>query len=123
MFLEILDLIYESLKEVINALDVPLFYIGDVDITFWEIVLGFFIVNIIFGFFLRERMGSGLGAIKIHNDFENSQRQQRMREADRDNREAYNRAMSEYRQSYEYYAEKRSRNEEYARRYNKNRGR
>ncbi len=123
MFLEILDLIYESLKEVINALDVPLFYIGDVDITFWEIVLGFFVVNIIFGFFLRERMGSGLGAIKIHNDFENSQRQQRMRQADRENREAYNRAMSEYRQSYEYYAEKRSRNEEYARRYNKNRGR
>lgn len=122
MFLELLDLIYESLKEVINALDVPLFYIGDVDITFWEIVLGFFTVNIIFGFFLRERMGSGLGAIKIHNDFENSQRQQRMRQADRENREAYNRAMSEYRQSYEYYAERRSRNEEYARRY-KNRGR
>ena len=57
LFSQILRMIYDSLKSVINALDVPLFMIpnSNVDITFWELILGFLIVGIIFGFFLAPR--------------------------------------------------------------------
>ena len=79
MFLDVLNLIYSSLERVIEALDVPLFEVGLVSISFWELLLGMFTVTIIFGFFLRERMGSGLGTIKNVNDFENAQNNREFR--------------------------------------------
>ena len=73
MFLEILDMLYSCFERIISALDVELFEVGFVSISFWELVLGMFTTTILFGFFLRERMGSGLGAVKAINDFEKAQ--------------------------------------------------
>ena len=76
-------MIYDSLKSVINALDVPLFMIPqtNVDITFWELILGFLIVGIIFGFFLAPRAGSGIQTMSNEHKKANAEylRQQKVK--------------------------------------------
>ena len=62
MFLDILELIFDNFEGVVRAFDVPLFTVGTVDISFWELLLGIFTVSIIFGFFLVPRPGSVLSA-------------------------------------------------------------
>lgn len=63
MFFEALELIFNGISSVVSALDVRLFSVGAVDITFWEVILGIFVVGLIFSFFLAPRMGSGLQGI------------------------------------------------------------
>lgn len=60
MFLDCLELIFSSLEDVVNALDVDIFTVGTVGVSFWELILGLLVLGIIFGFFLAPRMGSGL---------------------------------------------------------------
>lgn len=83
LFSQILRMIYDSLKSVINALKVPLFIVPgtEVDITFWELILGFLLVGIIFGFFLAPRAGSGLQATSNENKKANAEylRQQKLK--------------------------------------------
>ena len=62
MFLDVLELVSDSFSSVVSALDVSLFNIGNVSITFWELILGLLTVSIVFGFFLAPRSGSVLGA-------------------------------------------------------------
>ena len=84
LFNDILRMIYDSLKSVINAFDVPLFMIPgtDVDITFWELLLGFLLVGIIFGFFLAPRSGSGLQAMSNESKYNAEYiRQQKLKSA------------------------------------------
>lgn len=69
MFLDVLDMLYDSLERIIQSLDVELFKVGFVSISFWELVLGMFTTAIIFGFFLRERMSSSLGGEIVVNEF------------------------------------------------------
>lgn len=75
LFNDVLRMIYDSLKSVINALDVPLFIIpnSNVDITFWELLLGFVLVGVIFGFFLAPRPGSGLQTMSNENKKANAE--------------------------------------------------
>lgn len=71
MFLEILDMIFDGVGSVVSALDVGLFTVGTVTITFWELILGLLVMGIIFGFFLAPRYGSvlqGIGNINVHRN-------------------------------------------------------
>ncbi len=63
MFIEILNMISSGIRSVVNAIDIELFSVGSVSITLWEIILGLFVVGLIFSFFLAPRMGSGLQVI------------------------------------------------------------
>lgn len=100
MFLDILELVFDSFASVISSLDVELFTLGSVSITFWNLLLGLLTVGVIFGFFLVPRSGSGLGTLgNINRDVNN-----RRNALDRD--------------SYSYYAANRERNEAYSKRYN-----
>ena len=85
LFNDILRMIYDSLISVIDAFDVPLFMIPgtDVDITFWELLLGFLIVGSIFGFFLAPRAGSGLQTMSNEHSKANAEyiRQQKLNSA------------------------------------------
>lgn len=112
MFADILRMIFDSFKDVINAFDVPILNYGSISFTFWEIVLGIFTVSLVFGFFLRQRGGSVLGSVENYNEYQNSKRAER----ERSERETYN-------ESYEAYQNRRSRNEWYGRKYNAERGR
>ena len=69
LFEDILRMIFDSFKNVVSAFDVPLFMIpgSSVSISFWELLLGFLTVGIIFGFFLKPRSGSGLQTISNEN--------------------------------------------------------
>lgn len=117
MFLDVLDMLYDSLERIIQSLDVDLFTVGLVSISFWELVLGMFTTTIIFGFFLRERMGSGLGAFTNFNDYEEVQRNSAAREAKSAEREARRSSERAHRESYEYYRERRDRNSAYSKQY------
>lgn len=100
MFLDIFDMLLDVISSVISAIDVDLFYLGSVGISLWELLLGGFTVALIFGFFLRPRMGSGLGT--VGNLLRNSSASE---ERARQN-------------SYENYKSNRQRNESYSSRYN-----
>ena len=63
MFLDVLDMIFDSFETVINSLKVDLFSVGGVSINLWEIILGLLVLGIIFGFFLAPRYGSGLQGV------------------------------------------------------------
>ena len=73
MFLDCLEMIFDSLESVVNALDVDIFTVGTVGVSFWELILGLLVLGIIFGFFLAPRYGSGLAGIGNMNEFKNSQ--------------------------------------------------
>lgn len=72
MFLDILDMIFDSFSDVVEAYNVPLFSYGSVEITFWELILGIFTVSILFAFFLRQRSGSVFGSVENINEYEKS---------------------------------------------------
>lgn len=105
MFLDCLEMIFSSLESVVKALDVDIFTVGTIGVSFWELILGLLTIGIIFGFFLTPRMGSGLGGISNLNSRKNEKNEATRRE------------------SYDEYANKRARNEWYSRRYNAERGR
>ena len=73
MFLDILELVFDSFEGVINALKVDLFTVGTVGINFWELVLGFLTIAVIFGFFLAPRAGSGIQVISNENKKANAE--------------------------------------------------
>lgn len=83
MFLDILEMIFSGVGSVISALDVGLFTVGTVSITFWELILGLLVMGIIFGFFLAPRYGSGLAGIGNINVHRNAQREKAARTAER----------------------------------------
>lgn len=71
-FLDALELIFTSFGSVIDAIDVPLFTLGSVDISLWNLLLGGLICFIIFSFFLRSRGGSGWEAAGNMIDYDNA---------------------------------------------------
>lgn len=106
MFLDVLELIFSCMETVIYSLKVDLFYIGKVGVSFWELILGLFVLGIIFSFFLAPRSGSVLQGVGNLS-----------RSESRDSREKARLSEKEARLTYEYYAENRSRNEAYSARY------
>lgn len=114
MFLDVLDLLYGVIDTIISSWDsATLFTVGDRDITFWNLLLGFFIISLIFTFFLVPRGGSVTESI---NNFERGANISRDRKYSRDRRaESDNRRAEST--SYETYAANRSRKEDYSRRY------
>lgn len=72
MFLDVLDMIFDNFGGVISALNVDLFKLGSVGVSFWELILGMLTVSILFGFFLAPRPGSVLGGISNSNAKENA---------------------------------------------------
>lgn len=107
MFLDVLEMIFVNFEGVINALDVTLFSIGSLSVTFWQLLLGFLTVSLLFGFFLTPRSGSVLDAAGVFKD-ERAARDARLhREAD-----------SAHRNSYAYYKEQRDLKEGFSNRYN-----
>lgn len=92
MFLECLEMIFDSLESVVKALDVDIFTVGTVGVSFWELILGLLTLGIIFGFFLAPRMGSGLGGIGNINEYQKSQREARQRAEEK----AYNNSFMGY---------------------------
>lgn len=105
MFLDILEIVFDSFSDVVSALDVDLFSVGGVGISFWNLILGLLTCGLIFGFFLVPRAGSGLGSLSNIN------------KSDLKKRDSANR------NSYEYYSANRERNEAYNSRYNAEHGR
>ena len=80
-FLDVLDFIFSNLSTVVSALDSDtLFSLGNVNITFWNLILGGLICFIIFGFFLRNRGGSAWSAASNMLTYENKKEQSRVRE-------------------------------------------
>lgn len=71
MFLDIIEMIFDGVGSVVSALDVDLFSVGAISITFWEIILGLLVTGIIFSFFLAPRRGSGIQTIVNFNKAEN----------------------------------------------------
>ena len=63
MFLDCLEMIFVSLESVVKSLDVDIFTVGTVGVSFWELILGLLVLGIIFGFFLAPRYGSGIQGI------------------------------------------------------------
>lgn len=110
MFLDVLELIFSCMESVIDSLKVDLFSIGSVGVSFWELIFGLFVTGIIFSFFLMPRSGSVLAGVGNLARAENRESREKSRENSR-------LAEKEVRRSYEYYAENRSRNEEYSARY------
>lgn len=106
MFLDILDMLFDSVENVISAFNVDLFSVGSISVSFWELILGLLTLSILFGFFLQPRYGSVLGSIGSL-------------EANRSRAEA--RASAEQAKadasSYDSYVSRRARNEAYASRY------
>ena len=107
-FTEILKLVFQGIREVISAIDVDIYSTGTIGVSFWELVLGMLTVSIIFGFFLKSRGGSVFGALGNLNEYENSKRA-----------EAERQAQKEFNNSFEGYAQRRSRNEVYNYEYNR----
>ena len=97
MFLDCLDMIFEVFSGVINAFDVELFSLGGTSVSFWELLLSLLTVSIIFGFFLAPRYGSGISAVGKLLSFKSSEH------------------------TYENYAAKRARYEDFSKRYFKER--
>lgn len=85
MFLDCLELIFSSLEDVVKALDVDIFKVGTVGVSFWELILGLLVLGIIFGFFLAPRSGSGIQAISNENKKSNADymRQQKLKSMER----------------------------------------
>ncbi len=85
MFLDCLEMIFDSLESVVKALDVDIFTVGTVGVSFWELILGLLVLGIIFGFFLAPRSGSGIQAISNENKKANSEymRQQKIKSMER----------------------------------------
>lgn len=104
-FTEILKLIFQGIREVVSSIDIDIYSSGNIGVSLWELILGFVTVSIIFGFFLKSRGGSVLGSVGNMNEYKHSKEEATKRE------------------SYEEYANRRSRNEWYGRRYNAERGR
>lgn len=86
MFLEVLDMLFDSLETVVSSLNVHLFSVGTVSISFWQLILGLFITSVIFGFFLKERAGSGIEGIGSYLSADD--RVTRRRESDQRKRDA-----------------------------------
>lgn len=107
MFLDVLEMIFVNFEGVIDALEVELFSIGSVGITFWQLLLGLLTVSILFGFFLRPRSGSVLGSVGNFNE-EAKARADRSKAV----------AESSHRNSYAYYKEQRDLKEGFSNRYN-----
>lgn len=85
MFLSVLDMIFSGVSSVVSAYDVHLFSVGSVSVSFWELLLGLFIIGLIFGFFLVPRSGSVLqSAGNINRAKEKKERAER-RQASRSN--------------------------------------
>lgn len=108
MFADILRMIFDSFKDVVDAFDVPILNYGGISFTFWEIVLGIFTVSLLFGFFLRQRGGSVLGSVENYNEYQNSKRAESERQAQK-----------EYDNSFMGYAQKRYVKEMYNYEYNR----
>lgn len=85
MFLDCLEMIFDSLESVVKALDVDIFTVGTVGVSFWELILGLLVLGIIFGFFLAPRSGSGIQAISNENKKSNIEfmRQQKLKSMER----------------------------------------
>lgn len=85
MFLDCLEMIFDSLESVVKALDVDIFTVGTVGVSFWELILGLLVLGIIFGFFLAPRSGSGIQAISNENKKSNANymRQQKLKSMER----------------------------------------
>lgn len=85
MFLDCLEIIFSSLEDVISALDVDIFTVGTVGISFWELILGLLTIGIIFGFFLTPRAGSVIQSISNENKISNAEyiRQQKLKSMER----------------------------------------
>lgn len=86
MFLDILEIVFDSFSDVVSALDVDLFSVGGVGISFWNLILGLLTCGLIFGFFLVPRAGSGLGSLSNINKSDLKKRDS----ANRERNEAYN---------------------------------
>ncbi len=114
MFLDCLELIFSSLEAVVKALDVDIFTVGTVGVSFWELILGLLVLGIIFGFFLAPRYGSGLAGIGNINEHQNAQREKAERNAERQ-RQAQEKAFND---SYAGYFLNRFKRESYAYQYN-----
>lgn len=108
MFADILRMIFDSFKDVINAFDVPILNYDGISFTFWEIVLGIFTVSLVFGFFLRTRGGSVLDSVGNYNEYQNSKRAEAERQAEKD-----------FNNSFQGYAQKRYIREMYNYEYNR----
>lgn len=85
MFLDCLEMIFSSLESVVKALDVDIFTVGTIGVSFWELILGLLVIGIIFGFFLTPRAGSGIQAISNENKKTNAEymRQQKLKSMER----------------------------------------
>lgn len=73
MFLDCLEMIFSSLESVVKALDVDIFTVGTIGVSFWELILGLLVIGIIFGFFLTPRAGSGIQAFSNENKKANAE--------------------------------------------------
>jgi hypothetical protein len=69
MFLEVLECIFDCFEGIFTALDVKLFEFSAIDgaasieVTFFELLIGFIAISLVLGFFLRSHVGSGLAGI------------------------------------------------------------
>lgn len=83
MFIDVIEMIYDSFKDVISAFDVTLFWLANAQISFWDIILSMLTLSIVFGFFLRQRGGSVLATVSNENKKANAEYREAQRQSNR----------------------------------------